>query len=114
MRTDLREAVPAELRPRRRNVPALAWTVAHAYSVLPSAWWGDSVGAARRLLSTAWRDRHALVTVRPVGRPLATPGKACVFAGTQAVSGSLVIGPAVLFLPWWAIAALLAPTVLDL
>ena len=59
-------------------------------------------------------DRHALVTVRPAGRPLATPGTACVFAGTQAVSGSLVIGPAVLFLPWWTIAALLAPTVLDL
>ena len=93
---------------------------------------------ARRLLSAAWlvrmwlmvwlrvvtmsvvggtaarRDRHALVTVRPAGRPPATPGTACVFAGTQAVSGSLVIGPAVLFLPWWAIAALLAPTVLDL
>lgn len=45
---------------------------------------------------------------------MATPRTACVLAGTEATSGSLIIGPAVLFPPWWAVAGLLASMVVDL
>lgn len=131
-------ALTPALKASVRDVPALAWTVAHAYTTLPSISRRDAVGAVLRLAAAAWLvpmwlvvwvpvvassvaaatgarcDRHALVTVRPAGRRALRGRSAVVMAAVGAVSGSLLIGPAVLFLPWWAVTLLLLPLVPDL
>lgn len=124
-------ALTPALKASVRDVPALAWTVAHAYTTLPSIGRRDAGGAVLRLAGAAWLvpmwlvvwvpvvassvaaataarcDRHALVTVRPAGRWALRGRSAVVMAAVGAVSGSLLIGPAVLFLPWWAVTLLL-------
>lgn len=127
--------VPVSLQPRLREVPALAWTVAQAYSVLPAVHGQWPAGWVLRVMAAAWvvpawlllylpvvllcvcrgelarQDRHGVVIVQPTGRVLPPPRSTGLLLLWVVLTSSLLVVPVVVVS--WLFAVTLLPVAAD-